>query len=203
MAADRGAGKFLGMIERRFSPSGTITPTMAKSRTVRGYAAVFNKRSENLGTPANPVFEFITPGAFDDVLKDDVRALFNHDANLILARSKAGKGTLKIGIDATGLWYEFEAPATGTGNDLLVLIRRGDISQSSFGFTVAKGGDAWTTDGAARVRRIRKISKLLDVSPVAYPAYPDANVGTRGTAPAATSITTPIHAAIAARLGIF
>ena len=152
----------------------------AKGRTVRGYAAMFNKRSENLGSPQAPIFEVIAPGAFDGVLKNDVRALYNHDPNIILARSKGGAGTLKIGVDAVGLWYEFIAPETTSGNDLLVSIKRGDIDQSSFGFSVAAGGDSVANErSGARLRTINKVGKLFDVSPVAYPAYGDTSVSVR------------------------
>jgi len=155
-----------------------------ESRTVRGYAAVFDSESENLGSSQYQFREMIQPGAFDTVMQDDVRALLNHDANFILARSKGGEGTLKIGTDERGLWYEFEAPDTQAGRDLLVSIRRGDIDQSSFSFTVEKDGQQWEEkqegDGPIVMKRtITKVSRLYDVSPVTYPAYPDASVALR------------------------
>lgn len=151
---------------------------------VFGYAAKFNSRSENLGGDNYQFFEIIEPGAFDDVLNDDVRALLNHESSAILARSKAGKGSLKIGTDDTGLWYEFEAPDTQIGRDLITSIQRGDIDQSSFSFTVRAEGQKWveTKDGdgpTVFTRTISKISRLYDVSPVTYPAYPDATVALR------------------------
>ncbi len=151
-------------------------------RRVRGYGAVFNKRSANFGTESAPVFEIIAPGAFDGVLKDDVRALINHDQNRVLARSKNGQGTLKLGIDAVGLWYEFDAPATSAGDDIVVSLKRGDVDQSSFAFSVAPGGDTRTraSDGAV-VRTIKKVQRLFDVSVVTYPAYVDAEASVRAT----------------------
>ena len=156
-------------------------------RTVFGYAAKFNVRSQNLGSSDWQFFETIAPGAFDDVLLDDVRALFNHEAELILARSKGGVGTLKIGIDTTGLWYEFDAPETQVGNDLLVSLRRGDIDQSSFSFMVDCAGQSFVEskigDGPNIVERtITKFSRLLDVSPVTYPAYEETEVDCRSLA---------------------
>ena len=155
-----------------------------EKRKVFGYAAKFNSLSENLGDSQYQFREIIQPGAFDDVLEDDVRALFNHDANMILARSKNGNGTLKIGTDAIGLWYEFEAPDTQAGRDLLTSIDRGDVDQSSFGFSVAKDGQKWEEkregDGPTIVTRtITKVARLFDVSPVTYPAYPEASVALR------------------------
>ena len=151
---------------------------------VRGYAAVYNRESENLGSENYQFREIIEPGAFDDVLKDDVRALLNHDPNFILARSKNGEGTLTIGTDDTGLYYEFDAPDTQAGRDLTESLKRGDIDQSSFSFTVSKEGQTWEErqegDGPTFIRRtITKVSRLFDVSPVTYPAYPDATVALR------------------------
>ncbi len=156
----------------------------ADGRIVFGYAAKFNQRSQNLGTADYQFYEILLPGAFDDVLMDDVRALFNHESELILARSKNGEGTLKIGTDNVGLWYEFEAPDTTAGNDLLVSLRRGDIDQSSFGFSVSKDGQKWEEirdgDGPTVITRtISKIERLYDVSPVTYPAYEETEVDCR------------------------
>ena len=113
-------------------------------RTVSGYAAKFDSRSENLGTVAAPWYEVIAPGAFDLRLADDVTALFNHDSNMILARSRGGRGTLKLKLDSIGLHYSFDAPNTTAGNDLLESIKRGDIDGSSFSFAIAPGGEKWT-----------------------------------------------------------
>lgn len=167
-----------GQVELRAAEGESETPK------VRGYAAVFNRESENLGSAEYQFREVIEPGAFSDVLKDDVRALLNHDPNYILARSKNGEGTLRIGEDERGLWYEFDAPDTQAGRDLMESLRRGDIDQSSFGFTVAKDGQKWEEtregDGPTFIKRtITKIARLFDVSPVTYPAYPDATVALR------------------------
>lgn len=209
-------------IERRFTAGAVELRAVGEGadakRKVRGYAAVFGKRSENLGGDSYQVFEVIDPGAFDDVLKDDVRALFNHDANLILARSKGGAGTLTLGVDEQGLWYEFEAPDTQAGRDLIVSLSRGDVDQSSFAFTVNAEGQKWVevTEGQKTIatRTIRKVSRLYDVSPVTYPAYPDASAALRSleqhraeqvpaTPPAAPAANQfPITGAQAARLGL-
>jgi len=155
-----------------------------QSNIIFGYAAKFNSRSGNLGDPERQFYETIAPGAFDDVLLDDVRALFNHEADLILARSKNGEGTLTLGIDDIGLSYMFEAPDTQVGRDLLVSLRRGDIDQSSFSFTVSKDGQSWVEtmdkNGVTVFERtITKVSRLYDVSPVTYPAYEDTEVDVR------------------------
>lgn len=154
-----------------------------KGATIFGYAAKFNVESENLGNGEYQFREVIAPGAFDDVLNDDVRALFNHESSMILARSKNGEGSLRIGVDEIGLFYEFEMPDTQVGRDLSTSILRGDVDQSSFGFQIAPDGDTWEEtrvgDKSIIKRTITKVGRLLDVSPVTFPAYPDASVAIR------------------------
>lgn len=135
-----------------------------------GYAALFNSDSEDMG-----FVERIAPGAFTDVLNDDVRALWNHDPNHVLGRSSSG--TLRIGEDKNGLWYEVDPPDTSLGRDIVALMKRGDVDQSSFAFTVSV--DEWDESGDVPVRTIKKLRRLYDVSPVTYPAYADTTVAVR------------------------
>lgn len=137
-----------------------------EGNTVRGYAAVYNSDSEWMGG----FYEQIAPGAFDGVMDNDVRAYFNHDENLLLGR--VSSGTLRIGTDARGLYYEVDMPNTSYANDLVELMKRGDVNQSSFAFLI--GEDRWEERNGKTYRIIEKVSRLLDVSPVAQPAYPDA-----------------------------
>ena len=137
-----------------------------KGNTIRGYAAVYNSDSEWMGG----FYEQIEAGAFDSVLDNDVRAYFNHDENLLLGR--VSSGTLRIGTDKRGLFYEVDLPNTTYANDLVELMKRGDVNQSSFAFLIEK--DRWEQRGGMTYRIIEKVSRLLDVSPVAQPAYPDA-----------------------------
>ena len=142
-----------------------------KRAYIVGHAAVFNSLSENLGG----FRELIHRDAFNEVLNDDVRCLFNHDSNLILGRSPK---TLKIDVDEKGLRYELELPDTTAGRDLKISLERGDVTQSSFGFRVED--DEVNEDDEGRwTRTIKKVSRLYDVSPVVYPAYPEATVAKR------------------------
>lgn len=152
-----------------------------KPALVVGYAAVYGSRSNTLRSSRGDFVEVIEPGFFEPALNDDVRALFNHDANLVLARSNAGKGSLRLFSDEVGLGYEFEAPDTTAGRDLVVSIKRGDVDNSSFGFRVKDGGDSWERRDGVLVRTLRKggCAALVDVSPVTYPAYPETEVATR------------------------
>ena len=129
---------------------------------VRGYAAVYDSDSEFMG-----YYEQIEKGAFDDVMNDDVRAYYNHDENYLLGR--VSSGTLRIGTDKRGLFYEVDLPNTTYANDLVELMKRGDINQSSFAFLI--GQDRWEERDGKTYRIIEKVSRLIDVSPVAMPAY--------------------------------
>lgn len=139
-----------------------------------GYAALFSTPTEIAGA----FREQIAPGAFADaVTRDDVRALFNHDANFVLGRNTAG--TLTLSEDSRGLRYEIDPPDTQWARDLMVSVQRGDISQSSFAFEVIE--EAWdypTRDAALPTRTILR-AKLYDVSPVTYPAYESTTVSAR------------------------
>lgn len=151
-----------------------------EGRTVVGYAAVFDQDSEVLCDFFEGNFiERIERGAFDGVIEvSDVLALLNHDHSRgLLARSRGGVGTLKLSVDDKGLRYEFDAPATALGDEVIECIKRGDINGSSFAFEVAE--DSWSYEGETNRRTITKIAKIHDVSPVYYPAYQSTEVDVR------------------------
>lgn len=156
------------------------TPVVSPdSRTVEGYAVVFNSQSEDLG-----FYETINPAAITEevLMRSDVFCLFNHDQDKVLARSKYGTGSLQLQLDERGLKYTFTAPNTDLGDELLEYIKRGDLSTSSFAFTVStdKGSEVWTTGRDGRqYREIFRIDELHDVSPVWNPAYSSTSVSQR------------------------
>lgn len=143
------------------------------SLVVEGYASNFDVEYD-LGY----FKESVARGAFDDVLEDDVRFLLNH-TGAPLARTT--NGTLELSIDETGLKYRAALADTQDGRDLYKLIKRGDITQSSFAFTIDK--DEWSEDRSTRT--ITKIGRLLDTSAVTYPASPSTTVAARNMAAAA------------------
>lgn len=150
-------------IEKRELNDGTST-------AIVGYASVFNRESENLGG----FVEVIEPGAFRDaMLTSDVRALFNHDENFVLGRTKSR--TLSMTEDELGLRVVINPPDTSYAADLMKLMARGDINQMSFSFSIDKDGQQWTEDKNRKlyVRKIMNVKRLFDVSIVTYPAYPD------------------------------
>lgn len=145
---------------------------------IRGYAAVFNQLSEDLGG----FREQLSTGAFSDAMSSsDVRALVNHDPNMVLGRNKAG--TLAMREDAAGLYVEITPPDTQAARDLITSMQRGDINQMSFAFTVAREDQTWTRDGTGPwLRTIKKVSRLYDVSVVTYPAYQQTTAAARALA---------------------
>ena len=141
---------------------------------IEGYASVFESWSEELGGNS-PFRERVVKGAFEETIqKDDIRALFNHDPNYVLGRNVAG--TLTLEEDEKGLKVRIIPPNTQWAKDLLVSIKRGDITQMSFGFTVIL--DRWTYEDNIDVRELLKV-KLFDVSPVTFPAYSQTECGVR------------------------
>lgn len=148
----------------------------AESRKVEGYALLFNTTSDRLSFE-----EVIEPSALDGVIeRSDVFALMNHQKERgILARSNMGKGSLTLEVDEKGLKYTFDAPRTALGDELLENLRRGEINQSSFAFTVRE--DKWTKkeDGTWK-RNVIQFDELYDVSPVYNAAYSKTSVYMRG-----------------------
>ena len=138
---------------------------------VRGYAAVFNELSEDLGG----FKEKINNRAFDNVLENDVVALLNHDNNIVFGRTSSG--TLKLSVDERGLVSEIRMPNTTAGNDTLELMKRGDINKMSFGFVVDK--DKWIESERGYVREVKEVKRLIDVSLVTRPAYKNTSVAIR------------------------
>ena len=151
-----------------------IDETDNGGNAIEGYASVFDSWSEELGGES-PFREKVVKGAFEETIQqDDIRALFNHDPNYVLGRNRSG--TLELAEDEKGLRVRIIPPATQWAKDLLVSIKRGDITQMSFGFTVIL--DRWSYEDYMDVRELLKV-KLYDVSPVTFPAYTQTECGIR------------------------
>jgi len=129
-----------------------------KPMTLEGYAALYDEE-----TVVGGQRERIERGAFEGRLDDDVRLLFNHDNNMPFARTT--NGTLKLSLDENGLYYKADVIDTQAGRDLYAMVKRGDVSQSSFAFNISER----RFDEGVMV--IEKVGQLYDVSPVTYPAY--------------------------------
>jgi HK97 family phage prohead protease len=141
-----------------------------------GYAAVFNRHSQNLGG----FVEQVDPSAFTKSIADavPVMARMNHDDAHLLGTTWAG--TLTLEADGTGLRYTVDLPDTQAGRDAKVLAERGDMKWSSFAFRTIE--DAWSqTEQGFPLRTLRAV-QLVDVAPVNSPAYLDTTVGLRSLA---------------------
>jgi hypothetical protein len=161
--------------ERRFVAFDEVrveTDNDTGMKRIVGYAAVFDKLSEDLGG----FRERVSKSAFDRTLKEgaDVRALIDHDPSKILGRNKAG--TLKLNVESKGLKTTIDMPGNTYAEDLVRSIDRGDVDGMSFGFITQT--DAWELQDGETVRTLKDVD-LFDVSVVTYPAYPDTSVALR------------------------
>ena len=157
-------------MEREYRNYGTIQRFDEESRIVSGYALKFNEESQYMG-----FYEKIDRSALtEDVLaKSDIFALLNHNSEKVLARSRKGEGSLHLELREDGLYYEFEAPRTQYGDELIEHLKRGEISGSSFCCSLPlKDYEVRSRDENGKLHRtIIKIERMYDVSPVFEPAY--------------------------------
>ncbi|MGW4158811.1 HK97 family phage prohead protease [Streptomyces sp. NPDC004788] len=144
--------------------------------TARGYAYRFNELSHDLGG----FRERIAPGAgMASLERNDVIATFNHNVDQVLGRRSSG--TLRVGEDEHGGWYEIDLPNTSTGRDLAELLKRGDVKGSSFTFRVARGGQRRAGTDPETGLPIREITQMdvAELGPVLNPAYPTTDAALR------------------------
>ena len=108
-----------------------------ESRRVVGCAVKFDSDSQDIGFT-----ERILKGAITQELIDnsDVYARMDHRDDVVLARSNHGVGSLKLDLREDGLYYEFDAPNTAHGDELLEHLKRGEITTSSFAFSLLDDG---------------------------------------------------------------
>lgn len=151
-----------------------------KTPKLYGYAAVFDSESNDLGG----FTERIAKGAFDGFEDRDVKALVNHNSDIVLG-SRKGE-TLKLKQDDHGLRFELDLPDTSGGRDIAVSVERQDVSGMSFRFLTVK--DKWEKlagkgddDGGRWLRTLLSV-RLIEVSPTAFPAYPATEVDVRARA---------------------
>lgn len=153
---------------------------------LEGYAALFDVPSQPLqaeeddsrdGTYGMQFTEIIRRGAFTRALaaSQDVRCLWNHEAEYPLGRTASG--TLTLREDDMGLFFSCALPDTSLGRDVVELVRRGDVNQASFAFRAV--ADRWS--GTAATGYVRELldCDLYDVSAVTYPAYAQTSVAIR------------------------
>jgi len=162
---------------------------------IEGTAVVYNRWSQDLGG----FKERVLPGAFTNSLAgSDIRALFNHDVNIILGRNKSG--TLSLTDMAQGLRTHIEPPETDLVRDMvLVPMKRRDVNQMSFSFRTRQ--DEWREpkkDGALWERDLIE-AELFDVSVVTFPAYTQTDAAVRALLEGG-ALNLPALSALIARL---
>jgi len=162
--------------ERRFTSVPVEIRAGAKDKlTIGGYAAKFDRRSQNLGG----FVEEIRTGFFNKSRGDGwpgVLARHNHDDNMLLGTS--GAQTLRLAVDDIGLDYSVDLPQTRM--DVYELVQRGDVRQSSFAFIAYE--DDWSTSDQGFPLRSLISGRLIDVASVNTPAYEDTSTGLRSLA---------------------
>lgn len=140
---------------------------------IEGYFAVFNSEY--------PLWEgsseIVKPGAFDNSVSGDVRALINHDSSLVLGRTKAG--TLSLRQDERGLWGSIKINRDDVdAMNLYARVQRGDVDQCSFGFEIKRETFVDLGDGKCRWE-IEEVDPLYEVSVCTFPAYTETSVSAR------------------------
>jgi uncharacterized protein len=149
----------------------------ANRPVIRGIALKYGSMSLPLRDSRNREFtERFHPGAFSRALSTgaDVRALVNHNKDLVLGRNKSG--TLRIFDEPEALRFELDPPDTALAKHYVELVRRGDITGVSFRFYKLK--DSWSGPENARVRDVHE-ADIDDISIVTHPAYPDTEAAAR------------------------
>lgn len=161
----------------------------SKSRTIEGYAIVFNEASVPLwDDDEGRAVEVIAPGAVTRELLDasDIKMTMYHNREKILARSHNGEGTLSYEIDERGVKFRFDAPETPNGDEALALVERGDISGCSFAFSTRYFDDSCVScdvsrdgDKTVETYTVRSILGIYDFTLAADPAYEQTEVSKR------------------------
>ena len=140
--------------------------------TIEGYFAVFNSNYE-MGFDMS---ESIAPGAFTNSISGDIRALINHDTTLVLGRTTAH--TLEVRQDERGLWGKISInPKDTDAMNLYERVKRGDVSQCSFGFEIVSEETEFRDDGS--IHWTITEARVYEVSVCTFPAYEDTGVKAR------------------------
>ena len=141
------------------------------TRQLSGYAVAFNQPSQPL-----PFTEYISPHAFDDVDFSQVRLLYAHDFNNILAR--VDSGTLSLKTDDKGLFFVADIPDTTLGNDVYTNVENGNIKGLSFNAQIdPNNGDTWEQGADGKViHTINHFAALAEISLTPIPAYTETSV---------------------------
>lgn len=148
---------------------GEVKATL-EDMVVEGYALKFDTYSEDLGG----FIETISRTALDTTDFSDVRCFVDHDTSKILGRTIAE--TLQLEVDGIGLKFKCFFPETTLGRDTFESVKRGDLSQMSFAFEIAKDGDRISYRNGIYIRELLNIKRITEISIVSMPAYTDTDI---------------------------
>lgn len=186
------------MPNRRFTTLPASQPRIreaedgSESRTILVDVALFGVQSEIICDWYERFREILEPGCITREMLDgcDIKMTYCHDRQKLLARSNNGQGTLRYTVDETGVHAEFEAPKTALGDEMLELVRRGDIAGASFAYstderehsTAVSYSETDEQDGLGRsilLRHVWRVERVYDFTLAIDPAYQQTSVETR------------------------
>lgn len=167
----------------RFSPKIREITGDKNNRTIEGYAIVFGVESRMLVDYYDDYREIIEPGAVtrEDLQRMNIKMTLWHNRERLLARSNEGVGTLKLSVDEVGVKYEFEAPNTPDGDTALELVRRRDLTGSSFTYWSDETSSVKYTKDKEGVllRHVNRIDEIVEMTIASDPAYVQTSVTAR------------------------
>lgn len=150
---------------------------------IEGYGIKFNTVSEILYDKEKRRFfrEIIDREAINQELIDnsDIKFLFNHDKERLLARRNRGQGSLNVEVRDDGVYFSFEIPSTSIGNDLREMIKRGEVTTCSFAFTDGDNIEWDFSDREIPTRVVKSVRGIYDLSAVLDAAYSQTEISCR------------------------
>ena len=158
-------------------PEARVRVANEEPRTIRGYGIVFNKPSLPLMMNGRRFIEIIAPEAVRNVDFSRNISLFNHNIDIPLGSVESG--TMRVGVDNIGVWYETDVPKSPNGDNVWEDVRRGVVRGSSFQFDTAEDGDEWEMRDGMLYRTVKEFSGIYEQGPVVNPAYPDTTAAQR------------------------
>ena len=155
----------------------------SESRTIEGYVLKFGVRSVLLHDWWNPYYEILEPGCVTREMLDkcNIPLTMFHDRELVIARSKNGKGTLSYTVDGLGTQFNADVARTADGDKALELVRRGDLDGCSFVYstdemdpeavTYEESGEKDADGNDILLRHVWRIDSITDFTLTGNAAY--------------------------------
>ncbi|MDX8417369.1 HK97 family phage prohead protease [Absicoccus intestinalis] len=141
---------------------------------VEGYATTFEPYVLFHDDNGNPIYERISPQAFDGARMDDVILQYDHEGRVFARQSN---GTLGLEVNDKGLFVWADLSKTEGARQLYEDIRSGMVNKMSWRFLIAPNGD--TFDASSRTFVVNKVSDVFDVSAVSIPANNQTSISAR------------------------